>query len=88
MNNERVDKALAWMKKHNITYVAIAKQIGVTPMMAREYIIRETIYPPRHEQLVKLGFPIDILPTPVLKGKKARILIFPGLINQPEQVTA
>lgn len=81
MSTTRFQMAKEWMTQHNITYRALGAQVGVSISGARDLIARETIPTMRHAQLVKLGFPEDILPTPMdlPSGPKPKVPHFPGL---------
>lgn len=81
MSTNRFVRAKEWMTEHDITYRALGEQLGVSIGGARAFLARDTIPTGRHAQLVELGFPEDILPTPMdlPPGPKPKVPHFPGL---------
>lgn len=53
-----------WMRERSITFRAIGEKLGVTTEGARYMLSQDTIPPVRHEVLVALGIPPNLLPTP------------------------
>ncbi len=62
----------AWMAENNVTMRWAAAQMGVTPSLLSKYLRLDTMPQKRHEQLVQLHFPPDLLPEPVNKPRGAR----------------
>lgn len=83
----RYDRLYAWMLDHRISYPALAKELGVSESGARRLCNSETIPVHRHDQLVQLGFPVDLLPAARdrPKGRPRAVPIFPGLLTQDQE---
>ena len=82
MNRPRVVRCREWMDAHDITFLALAKQIGMkSDNGARALLSRETLSVFRFNQLRELGFPEDILPIPLdlPRGPRPKEPNFPGL---------
>lgn len=56
---------LVWLKKNGIRQIDIARALNVGGNAVLRWMRAETIPVRRHEQLVKLGIPADLLPPPL-----------------------
>lgn len=70
-----------WMNEHRITYVAIGEQLGISATAVSRMLYSETMPVKRHQQMLALGFPDDMLPVPFdrPRGRPKNVPIFPGL---------
>ena len=77
----RSERLRMWMRQHGISIAALSRQARVTYATARNWIDRETIPTNRHEQLLGLGFPKELLPLPMdlATGRPPLAPDFPGL---------
>ena len=78
----RSERLRQWMCRHNISMAALARQANVTVTTARSWVERETIPADRHELLLSLGFPRELLPLPRGSAGAAHRPVqpdFPGL---------
>lgn len=90
MATKRHARLKNWLKQHNITYAALARQMELTESSVRYLLAAETIPTQRHKQLTDLGFPIDLLPKPLDRkgGRKRLVPDFPGLRQEAQSATA
>ncbi len=88
MATERYQRLLLWMADHDITFAALGAQIGKSPGSARYVCINETIAPELHSDMLRLGFPEDLLPAPDKRrrGPRPRTPRFPGLSQAQAQI--
>lgn len=79
MESMRKNRLRQWMIERDITYLAVAKQIDVSLSTASRLLNGESMPVKKHEKLLKLGFPAELLPMPLDKkpGPKAREPRFP-----------
>lgn len=70
----RQDKLLIWLKRHGRTQADIARALEVGDVSVSRWMKAETIPSKRHEQLVKLGIPAELLPPPldIVPGPKRK----------------
>lgn len=69
MATDRYHRLLGWMKEYDITFTALGQQIGKDGTSARKAVFKDTVPSEIHSILLQLGFPAELLPTPV-KGRK------------------
>lgn len=71
----REEKLLVWMKRNQESFVTIAKKMHLTRRSIVYLLTSETISPIRHAQLIKIGLPESLLPSPVYKkpGRSPRM---------------
>lgn len=76
-------KLKAWMDDYDITWEAVGEQFGISGAGARAMLRKEAIQPERHAQLIKLGFPEELLPIAydLRRGPVAKKPRFPGLVE-------
>lgn len=81
MATKRHARLQKWLKQHNITYAALALQLGLSESGVRHLLFAETIPTQRHNELMALGFPVDMMPRPLDRkpGRKRLVPDFPGL---------
>ena len=85
MSNEERQAALTlWLEEQRITLQALSDAMGVSRAFVSVMLRRETIPAKRHKQLVTLGLPEELLPTPFAgpMGRPRSLPIFPGLAAQ------
>lgn len=85
--NPKYKELLLWMRDHYITFRNLAPHLGVSAATARNWCYQERISPRSHAKLVRLGFPVELLPRAesVLRGASQgprRAPIFPGLVGK------
>ncbi|MFI3271996.1 MAG: helix-turn-helix transcriptional regulator [Pseudomonadota bacterium] len=76
----------AWMIERDISYEALAKELGVTRQRTN-YVLRcDTMPSELHKKCVALGIPLELLPDAVdwPRGRKPRVPLFPALMNEAE----
>lgn len=71
MATDRYHRLLGWMKEYDITFAALGQQIGKNRASARYVVSKDTVPSELHSILLQLGFPAELLPTPV-KGRKRK----------------
>lgn len=64
----RQETLTIWLRRAGLTPQKIAEQTGVRPGAVYGSLEKATIQPYRHDQLVKLGIPANLLPKPVYKA--------------------
>lgn len=64
----RQERLLIWLRRAGIQYKDIAEQTGVKTAAVSKWFDGDTIPPYRHQQLVDMGIPADLLPLPVYKA--------------------
>lgn len=74
---KRQDMLLLWLKRQGISQAAIARALEVGEVSVSRWIRAQNIPSKRHEQLVKLGIPEELLPEPldVTPGPKRANLV-------------
>ncbi len=72
-----------WMEEHDITIQATSRVLGWTPSTTG-YNLMKGSEPKRRAALLELGFPEELLPPVVRRGRPR----FPGLEKQDEQSPA
>lgn len=77
-NEERQAALILWMEERHISIQALAEALGVSRPFASVMLNRETIPAKRHKQMLRLGFPPELLPPPYHKPEP----FFPGLMGQ------
>lgn len=88
MTRPRAVRCREWMQEHDITFPALAAQLGMkSDAGPRMLITRETIPVKRYNQLRALGFPEDILPIPLdlPRGPRPKEPRFPGLMGTSQE---
>lgn len=81
MSNEERKAALTlWMEERHISIQALADAIGVSRAFVSVMLNRDTIPEKRHRQMLRLGFPLELLPPPYHKPSP----FFPGLVFQAD----
>lgn len=70
----RKDMLCIWLKRNGRTQADIARALEVGEISVSRWMKADTIPSKRHEQLVKLGIPQELLPEPVdiVPGPKKR----------------
>ncbi len=78
----RQDMLQAWIRKSDITQTEIARALEVRETTVSRWVRAETISTRRHEQLVKLGIPAELLPKPldITPGPKKKKFL-PAIID-------
>lgn len=90
MTRPRAVRCREWMQEHDITFPALATQLGMKSNAGpRMLLAKETIPVRRYNQLRALGFPEDILPIPLdlPRGRRPKEPRFPGLMEAYQEVT-
>lgn len=64
----RQERLLIWLRRSGLQYREIAERTGVKTAAVSKWFDGDTIPPYRHQQLVDLGIPADLLPLPVYKA--------------------
>ena len=79
--SERYKRLLSWMNGYDISFSAIAEQLGISTPGARFTCQGETCPTAHHQKLLALGFPAELLPFPLDKprGRQRKIPKFPAL---------
>ena len=87
MATERYKLLLEWMDDHDITFAALGEQINKCPGSARYAVFNETMPPDIHSNMLRLGFPEELLPKPCKRrrGPGKRQPRFPGLMQAQSQ---
>lgn len=62
---ERLAALYLWMEENDCSLPRLAVMAGVSEVFMRVLLRRETIPVKRHTQLVALGMPEELLPTPI-----------------------
>lgn len=64
---DRIASMLAWMQNQTPkrTYTSVAEEMGMSTCGVSQMLRKSTISPHRHNALLKLGFPPEILPEPL-----------------------
>lgn len=85
----RYDRLLEWMAGNHISFEALGDKLGISASGARRLCNSETIPVERHQQLMRLGFPEELLPIgrDRPKGRPRPTPIFPGLVDKQESIT-
>lgn len=80
----RYDRLLEWMAGNHISFEALGEKLGISASGARRLCNSETIPVERREQLIRLGFPTDLVPEgrDRRRGRPKREPFFPGLVEQ------
>lgn len=71
MATDRYHRLLNWMKEYDITFTALGQQLGKDRFSARNAVFKDTVSSETYGILLQLGFPAELLPTPI-KGRKRR----------------
>ena len=90
MTVPRAVRCREWMQEHNITFPALATQLGLkSDTGPRMLIARETIPVERYNQLRALGFPEELLPIPldIPRGPRPKEPRFPGLMEPHQEAS-
>lgn len=58
----RYEHLRSWMRQFNVTFAYVGKNIGISRVGAMKVLKSERISPERHQQLVALRFPPELLP--------------------------
>lgn len=75
---------LIWCEEHGITMTAIAGELGLkSEGSVRGFLQSDTMPTAHHARMVKLGFPVELLPEPMDKkpGRVPKVPYFPGLAH-------
>lgn len=80
----RIAQLQKWMRERDITHRAIAEKIGVAISSVHRFLNSEDMPARRHAELLRLGFPVELLPAPLDRkpGRPAKIPRFPADENQ------
>lgn len=80
----RYDRLLEWMAGNYISFEDLGDKLGISASGARRLCNSETIPVDRHNQLMGLGFPADLVPEgrDRRRGRPKREPYFPGLAEQ------
>ncbi len=54
-----------WKKRAGLSFAEMGRRIGVTGENVSKLCAKETMPPHRHQQLLDLGVPIELLPKPL-----------------------
>jgi hypothetical protein len=78
---DRYKRLLDWMNGYDISFSAIAEQLGISAPGARFVCRGKTCPTAHHQKLLALGFPAELLPHPLDKprGRQRKIPKFPTL---------
>ena len=90
MTRPRAVRCREWMQEHDITFPALARQLGMkSDAGPRMLITRETIPVRRYNHLRILGFPEDLLPIPLdlPRGRRPKEPRFPGLEENHQEAS-
>ena len=90
MTVPRAVRCREWMQEHNITFPALATQLGMkSDTGPRMLIARETIPVERYNQLRALGFPEELLPIPLEnpRGPRQKEPRFHGLMEPHQEAS-
>ena len=84
--SERYKRLLSWMNGYDISFSAIAEQLGISVSGARFTCKGETCPIAHHRKLLALGFPPELLPFPLNKprGRQRKIPKFPTLSSEQQ----
>lgn len=82
----RQDMLLIWLKRQGKTQADIARALEVGKVSVSRWMRAETIPVRRHEQLVQLGIPENLLPAPldITPGPKRRSKLSPLIPDKPD----
>ncbi len=74
-------KLRKWMDDHSVTYQFIAPFLGVTAGAVPKILKRDTMPTKHHQACVRLGFPLELLPTgaDLKRGPRAKIPNIPAM---------
>lgn len=61
----RISQLQKWMRERDITHRAIAERIGVAISSVHRFLNSEDMPVRHHEELLRLGFPVELLPEPL-----------------------
>lgn len=80
VNEARIEQLRAWMKERDITHRAIAERIGVAVSSVHRILTSEDMPARHHAELLRLGFPGELLPPPLDRkpGRKKLEARFPA----------
>lgn len=79
MQETRIERLREWMRERDITNRAVAEKIGVALSSVHRFLNSEDIPTRHHAELLRLGFPVDLLPMPLDRkpGRKKLEARFP-----------
>ena len=79
----RYEELKKFLAEYNITHAAIANQLGLRQQGIHSLLRGETMPTVHHVKLIALGFPENLLPTPLDKsrGRQAKVPCWPAFSN-------
>lgn len=81
MNEPRTVRLRQWMANCSVTYRWVGEQLGITTTAARSLLIKDTVPVKRHQRLVEIGIPAELLPVAmdIPTGPARRKPTFPAM---------
>jgi len=67
---DRYDKLKGWLKARRLTFLHLAKELGISARGCCKLLQNRNISPERLDQFAALGIPLSLLPTPWPKTRR------------------